>query len=348
MNILVIKQTSLGDVLHAGGHLRAIKQNYPDCRLTLLTATASAAIHRHNPWVDEFILLDLARIKRDWRRRPLATMRHIAAVLRQTRARRFDLAFDLQGLARSVLFLYAARAGHKVVKGNWLGLARFRNPALHAIAEMDGVLARAGLTVGDTSMEIFTAADDRRDIDALLAEINPHDAPLLLLCPFSRWRAKDWPLRHYLDIAARVAAEYSGGICVAFTGDVAARQRLARALPADAQASNLAGRLSLGQFGELVGRAALMLTGDSFPMHVACAQHTPVVALFAPTDERKVGPVGAGNAVIRAPGCAAPGCDRRNCRRYCLGDLSADAVFAALRPRLDATASRPACCATDS
>ena len=334
MNILVIKQTSLGDVLHSTGHVRTIKENFPDCRLTLLTADSSVDIYRHNPWVDEIILFEHSRVKREWRRHPLRTARYIAGVISRVRSTDFDLAFDLQGLARSVVFLYGARAGKKYVKGNWPGLGRFRNPALHAIAEMDGVLERARLSVIDTSMEFFTGAAERHYVDRLLEQINPDNKPLLIFSPFSRWPSKDWPLHHYIDLATRIAGEYS----VAVTGSPDSRRRIDHALPGEcaAQPANLAGRLSLVQFAELAGRARLMLSGDSFPMHLACARNTPVVALFGPTDESKTGPVGARHEVIRAPNCTR--CDHPRCRRYCLGKLSTDTVFRVLRERLAASA----------
>ncbi len=431
MNILVIKQTSLGDVLHATGHLRAIKENFPSSRLTLLTAPASADICRHNPWVDEVILFDNRAIVRQWRR-PKAAAKILAAALRQVRARPFDLAFDLQGLAKSALFLYAARraaGGEKYIKGRWLGLSGFRNPRLHAIAEMDGVLRRARLAVGDTAMEFFTAAGERRHIDALLARINPANKPLLLFSPFSRWRSKDWPLARYVEIAAWVARRFRGQFCMAFTGQAATRDAIERAIaPVNAglgglgewgeieggkfaglgepisrpnsrpsrqstcrqpdsadfasqqpihqadsadfasqqpihqadsadfasqqpihqadsakfasqstnqqpNLANLAGQLSLPQFAELTGRARLLLSGDSFPMHLACAQKTPLIALFGPTQASKTGPVGPHCRVIRAPNCHA--CDRPACRRHCLARLPTEVVRAALLAEFD-------------
>ena len=235
VNVLVIKQTSLGDVLHSTGHVRTIRENFPRCRLTLLTAAGSADIYRHNPRVDELILFERERVKGEWWRHPLRTARYLAGVIAQVRARRFDLAFDLQGLARSVVFLYAARAKKKYVKGRWPGLGGFRNPALHAIAEMDGVLGRARLSCTDTSMEIFTDAAARRRVDDLLADINPHRKPLLVFSPFSRWPSKDWPLERYMEIAARLALAEAGGdgYCIAFTGSADARRRIDQALPTD-------------------------------------------------------------------------------------------------------------------
>lgn len=337
MKILVIKQTSLGDVLHSTGHIRTIKQNFPASHLVVLTAASSADIYCHNPWVDELILFESYRVKREWCRRPLHTARYIAEAISQVRAHYFDLAFDLQGLGKSVVFLYAARAAKKYVKGNWLGLTRFRNPALHAIAEMDGVLRRAQLSVHDTAMEFFTTAAERKYIDGLLAQVNPHNKPLLVFSPFSRWQSKDWPLPHYITVATQlvVAGEFS----VVFTADAASRKRIDDALPADcpAQLSNLAGQLVLPQLAELVSRARLMLSGDSFPMHLAIAKNTSVIALFGPTDESKTGPRGAQHTVIRAPNCQR--CDRAECRRHCLAKLSTDTVFRALRAQLETTAT---------
>ena len=340
MNVLVIKQTSLGDVLHSTGHIRTIKENFPHCHLTLLTAIGSADIYRHNPWVDEMILFERERIKNEWRRHPLRTARHIAEVIAKVRTRYFDLAFDLQGLARSVVFLYTARAAKKYVKGRWPRLGRFRNPALHAMAEMDGVLARAHLSVADTSMEFFTGTEAQRYLNDLLAKINPQHKPLLLFSPFSRWQSKDWPLPRYIEIIARIKQEHKDEYVIALTGTADARQRIDQVLPEDsAGVVNLAGELSLAQFAELADRAALMLTGDSFPMHMACAQNTPVIALFGPTDETKTGPVDrpVGKAiqhqVIRAPDCTR--CDRPRCARRCLEKLSADVVFQTLRARLE-------------
>ncbi len=329
MNILVIKQTSLGDVLHASGHIRTIKQNFPHCKLVLLTAESSAAIYRHNPAVDEMILFESYWIKKNIWRHPLRALRRIARAIASVRAQHFDMAFDLQGLARSVLFLYVARAQQKYVKGNWLGLMQFRDQTLHAIAEMDGVLRRARLSVIDTSMEFCTGVEAHQTIDKLIARINPSKKPLLIFSPFSRWQSKDWPIAHYVEIAAQIADDY----VIVFTSAEAARSDIDEAIKECSVAPiNLAGMLSLTEFAELVGRATLMLTGDSFPMHVGSAQNTPVVALFGPTDETRTGPIGALHEIIRAPDCRR--CDRAGCQRHCLHKISTQTVLRVLRARL--------------
>ncbi len=322
MKILVIKQTSLGDVLHATGHIRTIKQTWPESELFVLTANSSADIYRHSPWIDHLILIDRYRVKHNWYREPVWCYRHMRQILKQVRAHQFDMAFDLQGLAKSVVFLYGARADKKYVKGRWLGLAGFHQPQLHALSELDGVLSVAGIEGIDTAMEFSTSSRDVQEIDKLLDDINPQARPILIFSAFSRWPSKDWPLVNFFSLANELADEY----LILMTGAAERSGQIERQLEPDSHPGilNLAGKISLLEFAELVKRAALMVTGDSFPMHVAVACNTPVVALFGPTDEAKVGPIGDFATVIRAPECRR--CDRRDCPRACLDRIPTETV----------------------
>ena len=330
MNILVIKQTSLGDVLHSTGHVRSIKQKYPDSRLVLLTATSSEQIYRHNPWVDEIILIDRYGFKKNWWRKPVWAFGEMNRVWKQIRSKKFDIAFDLQGLAKSVVFLYGARAEKKYVKGSWWGIKGFSNKTLHAITEMDEVLKLAGVPVSDTSMEFATSEQDKVKVDKLLKNINPDNRPILVMSPYSRWLSKDWPLHNYVQLS-----EVLSSTCqVVFTGSLDREMEIQQQLDQRKNhgAINLAGKLSLLEFVELVNQANVMLTGDSFPMHVAGARKTPVIALFGPTDEHRVGPQGKGARVIRVNDCNK--CDRANCARACLTRLDPALVLEAVENQL--------------
>ncbi len=323
MNILVIKQTSLGDVLHASGHIRAIKKHYPNSKLFLLTANTSADIYRHSPWVDEFMLIDRDGIKKNWRKKPVWAIKQMMRLMSEVRQHNFDLAIDLQGLAKSVFFLYGAKAENKFVKGNWWGLKGFRNKNLHAIKEMDQLLQVVGIPTRDTTMEFAVGNDDKLSVDRLLLKINLENKPILIISPFSRWPSKDWPLKNYMEVCEAVSNTYQ----VVFTGAPGRKIHIDQGIEDGhcQSAVNMAGAQSLLEFVELTSRASLMLTGDSFPMHVAEAKQTPVIALFGPTDENKVGPLGHRDRIIRVPGCDV--CDKRNCPRHCLSRLDSDEVI---------------------
>ena len=341
MNILVIKQTSLGDVLHASGHIRAIKRQFPKSRLVLLTDKTSRDIYRHNPWVDHIIEIDRYGFKANWYRNPVWAFREMRRVMAEVREEKFDLAFDLQGLAKSVIFLYGARADRKFVKGRWPGIPGYRNKHDHALDEMDRVLNLAGIPTRDTSMELHAGPEQRACIDQILAELNPEGFPMLAMSPFSRWPSKDWPLDHYLQLCARLEEAAQNEIAIFLTGAEGDRSRLEEALASRKLGSthSMAGKLSMCEFFELLSRVKVLITGDSFPMHAAVAVDTQVVALFGPTHESRVGPRGDSHSVIRAPDCRI--CDRKNCPRACLNRLDVDQVMARVQEKLAATAAGP-------
>lgn len=340
MNILVIKQTSLGDVLHSTGHIRTIKENIPESKITLLTACGSYDLFRYNPNVHEFVLFEKDRVKKEWMRHPFRTIRHIVSLIRHLRKTHYDLAFDLQGRGRTVIFLYAARARRKYVKGRWPFLKGYRKPAIHAIEEMDRVLRMAELQVENSEMEIYTSADERKCIDELLTRVNPHGRKILIISPFTRWVTKNWGIENFGIVTAKVAPK----ALVIFTGFRDKREEIDQLIEdvGDASIVNMAGQLTLLEFAELIRRADLLLTGDSFPMHIASAFHTPLVALFGPTDEGRIGPVGHYSTVLRADAVCRRCYRRDHCTRNCISHISPDTVFAEMQRWLGATDERTA------
>lgn len=332
MNILVIKQTSLGDVLHATPHLRAIKAQYPDAHLTVLTAQGSAEIYANNPNVDRLVLFDYVRFKQLGLKSPRALKALFQQTIDEINDREYAFAFDLQGLARSVVFLYAARAKRKYVKGNWPGLGGFRNKQLHAIDEMTQVMAQAGIPVEGVQMEFYRDAEVSKSVRSALNNVMPINLfdgsdrrRFIVVSPFTRWASKNWPLERFIQTAAALAKENT----VLFTATAQDGRLIDSALERVSDKPegifNLAGKLSLSELAELMSRAALVLSGDSFPMHLATAVGAPVIALFGPTDESKTGPRSDNSLVLRPNDCGM--CDKPNCSRMCLRQITAQRVI---------------------
>ena len=334
MNILLIKQTSLGDVLHATGHIRRVREYYPDAHLTLLTSVGAADLFHYNPHIDELISFDRYWIKYQWFRHPIACLRHVLETMAKVRQRNYDLAIDLQGRWKTVLFLWGARAKRRVVKGRWWFATRFHQPELHALRELDGVLEVAGLPSADSQMEIHLSAKEVEFVNDQLARAGITNKRLVVLSPLSRWPTKDWALQRYRALCDALPADCA----VVVTGTEDERRVMSTHLTglATPQVVNLAGQLSLLQLAELMGRAAVVICGDSFPMHVAVACSVPVVALFAPTDERRVGPLSSESIVIRPE----QGCDRcyrrRHCSNQCMARIDVSKVVAVVKQVLGA------------
>lgn len=336
MNILLIKQTSLGDVLHATPHLRAIKQKYPDAHLTVLTAKGSAEIYQHNPFIDRLVLFDYPRFKQIGLSSPralIALFKHTQAQINQ---REYELAFDLQGLLRSVVFLYFTRAKNKYAKGRWLGLGGFRNKQLHAIDEMTQVLAQADIPVSDTSMMFARPVDSATQLQTRLAQnglnkllANAAQNKFVVISPFTRWASKNWPVERFIEVAIQLREQAT----VIITGTAQDRHAIEQMLNTNAvnqdNIVNLAGELNLTELAELMAQASLVLSGDSFPMHLASAVGTPLVTLFGPTDERKTGPRSNNSKVLRPDDCQR--CDKSNCEKACLERIPVASVIMAAK-----------------
>lgn len=355
--ILVIKQTSLGDVLHSTGHIRVIKQHFPTAYLCVLTATESADIYRDNPYVDELILFPYQQVKSNLYRRPNIALHNIIATIKQLRRHNFDIAFDLQGLFRSVLFLYASRAQRKYVKGNWLGLAGLRDPKLPVLTEMAQVLNLAGIkcdspTMQCPTMELFSNDKTRREIDILIDNLDKNTSNkninlqktsiqnrrLIIFSPFSKWQSKDWPLINYLELAKLIHTKFSYSFTTVITAENKYQANITKQLKiaADNNTINLAGQLSIAQLAELISRATILISGDSFPMHIAWAKNIPHIAFFAPTDDKRIGPPPSEiTTIIRPPTCKV--CDKPTCRRNCLTQISVQQIFTILTRQLQNT-----------
>ena len=330
MRVLLIKQTSLGDVLHSTAQVRAIRQEFPNCRITLLTSTTAHDIYKYNPHLNKIILFDRYGIKRNWLNHPIQTIKHIFRTIQEVRVEKYDLAIDLQGRWKTIIFLWSARAERRLVKGRWWFVENFHNPSMHALEEMNGLIQSAGLGSGGFEMEFFTSKRERIRVDQLINENQLNNRRWILCCPISRWPTKNWPLEKFLFLLEKLAPD----IMLIFMGDSIDKEFISSELKVieEDRFLNLAGSLSLPEFSELVSRAPAILTMDSFALHVAAANNRPTVALFGPTDESKVGPFSNKTIFVRAKQINCTRCYRRiNCSKFCIRHISPDDVYEALQ-----------------
>lgn len=329
--ILIIKQTSLGDVLHSTVALRILKRSFPKSRITVMTDKNSSGIFSANPSVDKLILTDFATWEKTWWKRPFATLREIGKSFRDIRSQGFDLAYDLQGLLRSVIFLYAARSTKKWVKGNWPFLGGFRNKHLHAVHEIRNVLETSGVKTFPIGTELALSPKDNTSAGKILGSFPQKNRPLVLVSPFTRWPSKDWSPERFSELIGLLQKDFQ----VVITGSAADLDKTSDLLPAGYSTKavlNLAGKLSLGEFAAVLKKCALLISGDSFPVHAASALGVPVVELFGPTDERRVGPMGTSFRILRSPRCRI--CYDRTCPKRCLDDIKPKDVIAAVEELL--------------
>jgi lipopolysaccharide heptosyltransferase II len=339
-HILFIKPSSLGDIVHAMPAFRALRLTYPSARITWLVKREWAGLVERIEGVDR--VWPVGRGLRGW-------LGEVPAL----RAQHFDAAIDLQGLFRSAAIGRLSGAGERVGFANaregspWLYTHGVPVPTVevHAVDRYLSLVEAMGARVGGRPEFRFRIPQfDRDEVDRLLSQagLTP-GMPWVAINVSARWPTKRWPAASFAATADRLQQEGLGA--VVFIGgpderrDVAAVRTLMKTAAID-----MAGSTSVGLLPALLNKAALFLTNDSGPMHIAAAVGTPVVALFGPTSATRTGPYGAGHRVLSGQVPCSP-CFSRSCRNpvtlECLHQVLPDQVMAAIRGQLTSRMASP-------
>ena len=201
MKILLIKQTSLGDVLHATPVIRALKKWKPDCTIDIVTDKRALGILENNPYINKLYVLDIYRYERDIFKSPFkffSTIGEFLYHIKEVRKENYDIAMDLQGLERSVIFLYLCHAKEKYAKGKWFGIKSNYYKDINAIVGLISFLKFIGCPDDGTDLDYFLPDTIEEDFNKKLEHIkNNIDSNFnikdeyIVLSPFSRWDTKD-------------------------------------------------------------------------------------------------------------------------------------------------------------
>lgn len=361
--ILIIKPSSLGDVVHALPFLSSLRHRYPDRYIAWLVEEAAADLLLEHPLLDRVIVSGRRRWGRAIRTpsRGPAALREMAALMAELRQGRYDLVVDLQGLLKSAVMVLCAGAPFRV------GLADGREGSGRALTHVvplppgplhavDRYLEAARFLGANPLAKAFVfplRPDDGARAEALLVEAGAGpDMPVIALNPQARWPTKLWGEEQFARVGEMLADRHGARIMIiGSSSDLPVARRVANRMnPAPFVAT---GRTDLKVLIALLKRIDLLVTVDSGPMHLAAAVGTPLVALFGPTDPRLIGPYGGDGVVLRVPLPCSP-CSKRRCRietdRLCMQSISVqevvEAASAALATgpayRTDGHFSRPA------
>ena len=293
--VLIVKLSSLGDVIHATGMLRAIRRALPLARIALAVESRWRDVVRHDPNVD--LLVESSP-------RDGLSLSYLAEIRRGLAAHGpCDIAVDLQGNRRSAAWVYLSGARVKAGRGRFRpGWRRAVEPDLtrHAVTVCADICRSIGIDVGDPSPEIHTGAGDEERLDRGLSEEGIPADGYIVLNPFSRWPSKSWPLDTAAEVVRRLRAATRRPLVLSAGPEDRDRAAALQALLGPCPMPSLAGRLSLGEALCLFRRGRLMVSCDSGPMHAAAAFGVPTVAVFGPTHPERTGPWGPGHRVVQA------------------------------------------------
>ncbi len=320
MKILIVKLSSIGDVVHAIAFVNRLKEAIPDAQVDWMVNDAFAGLVKNVRGVRRVWHFRRAAWGKEWYRP--GTWGEIATLMNWIRREKYDICLDLQGLLRSGLV--TALSGAKVRAGfsnaregsRWLYSHKVEpGTQPHAVAVLLRALSLFAIAQPqrpDFSFDI--PAQSTAQVDALLEGLGIRGS-FIVFHAGARWKTKMWPAAHWHALAGDVVGK--SGLPVVFTGSAADVPLINQIIDGRDGLYNLAGGLSLVESSALLARCTLMVTVDSGPMHIAAAFDRPIVAIFGPTSPQKTGPVSHGpvdvlQAKINCVPCFSRACKRKN------------------------------------
>ena len=340
--ILIVKPSSMGDVVHTLPLVHAIKRCYPDCHVGWIVQRAFQGLLGGDPSIDELIPISIPSTSDPGAPRGTfikafaATLRTLVHLRKELRNRAFDLVLDLHASFRSGLLGMTNPDGIKVgfadakELNTWFqGHLLNTDPAKPHAVDKNLVFAQfLGCPPRAEDFRILSHAGAREKVRLFLKQAAFREGDRLVYAnPTARWKTKFWTVPAWAKLADMAISQE--GVRVVFGGgprDVPYIEAILRTMKESPVVA--AGKLSLAESVALIEAADVYVGVDSGPMHIAAFVGTPVVALFGPTDPALVGPYGDAHRVIVAEDLDCLACRKRSCTdRRCLEGITAQRVL---------------------
>ena len=328
-NILVVKLSAIGDVIHALPVSYAIKETFPDAHLTWVSEPPAYPLLQANPCIDELLLFK----KKEFRSMG-GFLRNIGPFRRQLQRRHYDASLDLQGLFKSAAIIWLGGAAQKLGTCNMRELSdRISRPVIgpnargHIVERYLDVARALGCRV---EKAVFPLKIPERDAELtrriMLQAGADMKNPYVVMAVGANWPNKRWPAQHYAKLSDWL---YGRSIIPVIVGGGPVDEQIAGEISSltEIPPVNLVGRTTLTQLACLMGEASLVLGGDTGPVHLAAGLGTKTVMVMGPTDANRNGPYGQlENALEVEASCRY--CWKRACPKGldCLENISVQRV----------------------
>jgi lipopolysaccharide heptosyltransferase I len=344
--VLIVRLGALGDVVHAIPVAAALRRAYPDARIDWLVSAKHREILDLVPAIDRRLVInDRPSGGSGQAERGGASLWRAIGELRRAK---YDVVLDLQGLIKSALL--ARLSGAPRVVGFSSSYSRERLARMfytesydpgrgglydaretrHVVAINLGLLALLGMAAEAPEFPI-------EDVDSAVARWASERAHgrYALLNPGAAWPNKRWPPSRLAAVASALHIRHGLMSVVLWgPGEDALAQAVVAAAP---DAALLSPKTTIADLVALARGAALMVSGDTGPTHIAAALGAPVVGIYGPTRPARNGPLSPKDLTVsRDAICHCHHLRRCKLDRMCLLDIEVSEVLDAVERRLAA------------
>ncbi|MCQ2373873.1 MAG: lipopolysaccharide heptosyltransferase I [Phascolarctobacterium sp.] len=337
-NILLIKMSSLGDVLHTLPFAAELRKLYPKAKITWLVHPQFAGFVPDPPVIDEVIYFD----KKKFNKMGLSEKWQYFCELKELlHSKHFDLVLDMQGLFKSAVMAAMSGCDNRLGYCELREGSSFVSKAIKGNHSQEHVIERyldvarylgADVPVGELD---FPMPDLSKETESLTTKLQEEGMPLqegnlpeyVVLVPGARWETKEWPPSHYAELAQMIVED---GRYVVLAGgpDDAAKGAVIKEISKCDQVIDMTGKTSLRELAALIKGCCVYISADTGPLHFAAALKKPLVAMYGPTKADRTGPYGSKNSTVLVSPAICAGCLKKHCEKWhCMAAIEAKKVF---------------------
>ncbi|MDR0762176.1 MAG: glycosyltransferase family 9 protein [Campylobacteraceae bacterium] len=351
-NILIIKMSSLGDILHTLPSIAALRSHFKNAKISWLVHPQFADFIPKEPIVNEVICFDKEAFKK---LSLLGKVRYFFEMRRLLHSKKFDLVIDMQGLFKSAVL--AAISGAKTR----MGYCEMRelsflvskpvcgeNKNAHVIERYLDVVRFLGAKVETIEFPMPNLAKAQESIKEKLkmlacglGEKNSYGGGFdigsryVVFAVGARWQTKEWILEHFAKLAQMIAKD---GFFIVLVGGESekAKGEVVRMEAKSERVIDLTGKTTLKELAVLIKECDFFVSADTGPLHLATAFKKPLAALYGPTLHTRTGPYANKNASVIVSPVPCAGCLKKNCRDWrCMHEITPEMVYEVFKEKIN-------------
>lgn len=322
--ILIVKPSSLGDIVHSLPFLNSIRKCFPGAEIHWVVARGFDDLLEGHPMIDRLWVID----KDHWKKISAAgkTIKVLRELFRDLKREHYDLVVDLQGLLRSGIITASTGAATRI------GFDEAREGS--RLFYTQRVKGGTGVHAVDRYLKVASFLGCKTSEVAFPMSEAPYPLPLdgeyAVIVPGARWKTKRWPPAKFSRLALKLPIK---SVIVGSKSESLLSKQIAG--ESGGKAISVAGKTSLKELSGIISKARFVVTNDSGPMHFAAAHGVPVFALFGPTNPAQTGPYGKGHTIITAGVECAP-CFKKRCGDVkCMEKIPVSKVLGAIKDEMN-------------
>lgn len=299
MKILIVKMSSLGDLIHTFPVIQYLKQQIPYAEIDWVVEAPFAELIQAHPKVNQVITVQTKK----WRSHPFSIQmwKEVREFRKNLRQKKYDLVLDLQGNTKSAFVTLFAKSSKKVGFGsetvpewpNILATHQKFNPPKGANIRQDYLfLAQSALKdfspFQETGVKLKISSDEEKMIKDLLLKI---EGLKILVCPGSNWPNKQLSEETLTSFLKKLSTKYSAHFLFLW-GTQAEKilvEKISLSFPKN---FTILDKIALPTLQNLMASCDLVIAMDSLPLHLAGTTSTPTYSLFGPSSSSKYKPLG--------------------------------------------------------